>query len=287
MDKDPTYALAYAGLADTYDMVGWFKQSVAPPREAMPKAKAAAQKALEIDDRLAEAHVSLGWASFTYDWDWPGAEKHFERALALNAAYPTAHQWYSNYLSALGRSDEAVAEAQRALDLDPVSPVISFNLAFALYSARRFDQAIEQSRKALEMDPSFPLAHWMLWQAYVAKGMYREALAEYEKYPAVSRGRPWPLALQGNTLARLGERSEALRVVAGLRALSKQRFVPAVSFAVVYVGLGEKDQAFTWLEKAYEERSSSLVYLRVDSIWDSLRSDPRYADLLRRMGLPQ
>jgi eukaryotic-like serine/threonine-protein kinase len=287
VDKDPTYALAYAGLADTYDMVGWFKQSVAPPREAMPKAKAAAQKALEIDDRLAEAHVSLGWASFTYDWDWPGAEKHFERALALNAAYPTAHQWYSNYLSALGRSDEAVAEAQRALDLDPVSPVISFNLAFALYSARRFDQAIEQSRKALEMDPSFPLAHWMLWQAYVAKGMYREALAEYEKYPAVSRGRPWPLALQGNTLARLGERSEALRVVAGLRALSKQRFVPAVSFAVVYVGLGEKDQAFTWLEKAYEERSSSLVYLRVDSIWDSLRSDPRYADLLRRMGLPQ
>jgi tetratricopeptide (TPR) repeat protein len=145
----------------------------------------------------------------------------------------------------------------------------------------------KELRKALEMDPSFPLARWMLWQAYVAKGMYREALAEYEKYPAVSRGRPWPLALRGNTLARLGERSEALRVIEELRGASKQRFVPAVSFAVVYVGLGEKDQAFTWLEKAYEERSSSLAYLKVDSIWDSLHSDPRFADLLRRMGLPQ
>lgn len=146
---------------------------------------------------------------------------------------------------------------------------------------------IEQSQRALEMDPSFPLARWMLSQAYVAKGMYREALAEYEKYSAVSRGRPWPLALQGNTLAQMGERSEALRVVEELRAVSKKRFVPAVSFAVVYVGLGEKDQAFTWSEKAYEERSSSLAYLRVDSIWDSLHSDPRYVDLLRRMGLPQ
>ncbi len=284
VDKDPAYALAYAGLADSYNLLAnwnWL-----PPREAMPKAKAAALKALEIDDRLAEAHASLGFASFTYDLDWPAAGQHFERALALNAAYPTAHQWYSHYLGTLGRSDEGRAEAKRALDLDPVSPIMNFNMAQQLYWARQFDQAIEECRKMLEMDPAFPPAHWLLGLTYAAKGMYRESLGEYEKLSALSRGSPLALGYLGYALARSGERTQALRVLGRLRALSKQRYVSSLSFALVYAGLGEKDQAFVWLEKAYEERSSPLYMLKVDPKWDPLRSDPRFNDLLRRIGLP-
>jgi TolB-like protein/Tfp pilus assembly protein PilF len=284
IDKDPAYALAYAGLADAYNSLAFL--GVLPPREVMPKAKAAAVKALEIDDRLAEAHVSLGVVSFQYDRDWLAAGKHLERALALNPAYPLAHISYSLYLGALGRSDEALAEAKRVLDLDPASPASVHFMAVQLYHAGQFDQAIEQCRKTQEMDSSFPPTYWVLGQAYAAKGMYQEALAEYEKYSALSRGSPVSLAYVGYAHARLGQRNQALRVLEELRAASKQRYVPAVSFAIVYVGLGEKEQAFTWLEKAYEERTNFLAYLKVQATWDPLRSDPRFADLLRRIGLP-
>jgi tetratricopeptide (TPR) repeat protein len=267
-------------------MLGFW--GVLPPREMWPKAKAAGLKALEVDDNLAEAHVALGWVSFTYDWDWPAAEKHFERALALNPTSPAAHhQWYSIYLGALGRSGEALAEAKRALDLDPVSPVINHNVAEQLYLARQFDQAIEQCRKTLEMDPSFPLTHSLLGRAYLAKGMYRDALAESEKYLALSPRNPAALASLAYEHARSGERSQALRVLDELRALSKERHVPSYLFAVVYAGLGERDQAFAWLEKAYEERDGSLPMLKVNPTWDPLRSDPRFAGLVRRVGLPQ
>jgi tetratricopeptide (TPR) repeat protein len=197
-----------------------------------------------------------------------------------------AHSFYSLYLGALGRSEEGLTEAKRALDLDPVSPAIVHYMAVQLYLARRFDEAIEQCRKTLELDPSFAPVHGTLGHVYAAKGMYREALAEYEKYSALSGGSPGSTAFVGYAHARLGQRSYAFRVLDQLRAASKQRYVPALSFAIVYVGLGEKEQAFLWLEKAYDERTNSLAYLKVAATWDPLRPDPRFADLVRRIGLP-
>src|SRR6266404_2638465 len=285
LEKDPAYAPAYAGLADSYNLLAFF--NVFPPREVMPKAKAAAVKALELDDNLAEAHVSLGWAGFTYDLDWSAAGKHLERAVVLNPSYPLAHSYYSLYLGALGRPEEGLTEAKRALDLDPVSPAINHYVVVQLYLARRFDEAIEQCRKTLELDPSFTPVHGTLAEVYAAKGMYLETLAEYEEYSALSGGSPRSTAFVGYAHARLGQRSQAFRVLEQLRAASKQKYVPALSFAIVYVGLGEKEQAFLWLEKAYDERTNSLAYLKVQATWDPLRSDPRFADLVRRMGLPQ
>lgn len=284
LEKDPAYAPAYAGLADSYNTLAFF--TVFPPREVMPKAKAAAVKALELDDNLAEPHVSLGWAAFTYDRDWPAAGKHLERAVGLNPAYPLAHSYYSLYLRALGRSEEGLMEAKRAQDLDPVSPAILHYVVVQLYLARRFDEAIEQCRKTLELDPSFAPAHGTLGHVYAAKGMYREALAEYEENSALTGGSPVSIAFVGYAHARLGQRSYAFRVLDQLRAASKQRYVPALSFAVVYVGLGEKEQTFLWLEKAFDERTNSLAYLKVQATWDPLRRDPRFADLVRRIGLP-
>jgi TolB-like protein/Tfp pilus assembly protein PilF len=283
--KDPAYALAYVGLADTYTYFSFF--DVVPPREAMPKAKAAAARALEIDNRLGEAHVSLGYVSYMYDWDWPAAGKHFEQALTLNPAYSRAHTFYPFYLSSLGRSEEALAVAKRSLDLDPASPAVNHSLAVQFYFARQFEQAIEQAHKTLELDPNFAISYELLGEVYVSRGMYREGLSELEKYSALSRGRAMSLALLGYAHARLGERSQALRMLEQLEATSKERYTPAFSFAVVYAGLGEKDQAFAWLEKAYGERTSRLGYLKVEPLWDPLRPDPRFADLVRRMGLPQ
>ncbi len=282
--KDPAYALAYVGLADTYTYFSFF--DVVPPREAMPKAKAAAARALEIDNRLGEAHVSLGYVSYMYDWDWPAAGKHFEQALTLNPAYSRAHTFYPFYLSSLGRSEEALAVAKRSLDLDPASPAVNHSLAVQFYFARQFDQAIEQAHKTLELDPNFAISYELLGEVYVSRGMYREGLSELEKYSALSRGRAMSLALLGYAHARLGERSQALRMLEQLEATSKERYTPAFSFAVVYAGLGEKDQAFAWLEKAYGEHTSRLGYLKVEPLWDPLRPDPRFADLVRRIGLP-
>jgi serine/threonine protein kinase/tetratricopeptide (TPR) repeat protein len=281
INEDPDYALAYSGLADTYISQAWFGDL--PPGEAMPKAKDAALKALEIDDRIAEAHVSVAFANFLYDWDWQTAGKHFERALSLSPGYPNAHEWYSIYLAGLGRSDEALAEAKRGLDLDPASPGANQGMALQLYFARRFDEAIGQFRKSLEMD--YHDAHAGIGLVYAAKGMYREALPEFEKYAELDRRTPRSIALLGYAHARLNERSQALRALDELRVLSKRRYVSSASFALIYVGLGEKDQAFTWLEKAYEERFR-LPMLKIDPIWAPVRTDPRYADLLRRMGLP-
>src|SRR5712692_11871011 len=282
--KDPAYALAYVGLADTYTYFSFF--DVVPPREAMPKAKAAAARALEIDNRLGEAHVSLGYVSYMYDGDWPAAGKHFEQALALNPAYSRAHTFYPFYLSSLGRSEEALEVARRALDFDPASPAVSHSLAVQLYFARQFDQAIDQAHNTLEMDANFAISYAVLGEVYLSKGMYREGLSELEKYSALSRSGAASLALLGYSHARLGERKESLQVIEALKAASKQSFVPALFVALVYAGLEDKDQAFTWLEKAYEERFNRLAYLKVEALWDPLRSDPRFADLLRRVGIP-
>jgi len=288
IEKDPNYALAYSGLADAYDLAAGF--SWLPPREAIPKAKAAALKAIEIDDHVAEAHAALGFSSFSYDWDWAAAEQHFQRALALN---PSARAWcpcetlgYSMYLGALGRTDEAVGAVNRALEFDPFNLVINFTMAKSLYMGRRYDESIQQCRKILDMEPRFPLAHWQLGVAYAEKGMYREAVSELEKDKVLTHGHPVPLSYLGNILARSGERNRALQVIEELRSVSNHKYTTAVGFARVYAGLGDKEQAFAWLNKAYEERSSGLYLLKVDPIWDPLRSDPRFSDLLRRIGLP-
>lgn len=284
LEKDPAYSLAYAGLADTYAYLSFF--NVIPSRQAMPKAKAAAAKALEIDHDLAEAHVSLGYVSFTYEWDWLAAGKHFEQALALNPAYSRAHTFYAFYLSSLGRSEEALAAAKRALDLDPASPAVSHSLAVQLYLARKFDRASKQAHDTLEMDANFAVSYAVLGEAYLSKGMYREGLSALEKYSRLSRGGAAALALLGYLHARSGERKKSLEMIEELKAASKQSFVPALFIALVYAGLEDKDQAFSWLDKAYEERFNRLAYLKVEVLWDPLRSDPRFTDLLRRVGIP-
>ena len=284
LEKDPAYGLAYAGLADTHAYLSFF--NVIPSRQAMPKAKAAAAKALEIDDDLAEAHVSLGYVSFTYEWDWLAAGEHFEQALALNPAYSRAHTFYAFYLSSLGRSGEALAVAKGALDLDPASPAVSHSLAVQLYLARKFDRAAKQAHDTLEMDPDFAVTYAVLGEVYLSKEMYREGLSVLEKYSTLSRSCAASLALLGYSHARLGERKESLQMIEELKAASKQSFVPALFVALVYAGLEDNDQAFTWLEKAYQERFNRLAYLKVEALWDPLRSDPRFADLLRRVGIP-
>jgi eukaryotic-like serine/threonine-protein kinase len=285
IEEEPTYALAYTGLADAYNLASFL--NVFPPAEVMPKAKAAATRALEIDDSLAEAYVSLGYASFTYDWDWTAAGRHFQQALDLNPSYARNHVFYPLYLSSLGRFEEAVATAKHAQDLDPASPAVSHVLAVQLYLSRQFDQAIQQSHTTLEMDPHYGVAYAMLGQAYASKGYYREAMPDLEKYLELSRGGATALALLGYAHARLGERNEALRILDKLEVVSKRSFVTAFFFALVYAGLEDKDQAFMWLEKACEERFNRLAYLKVEALWDPLRSDPRFAKLLRRVGIPQ
>ncbi len=284
LDKDPAYSLAYAGLADTYAYLPFFH--VVPPREAMPKAKTAAAKAVEIDDHLAEPHVSLGYVSFTYDGDWSAAGKHFEQALALNPAYTGAHTFYAFYLSSLGRSEEALAVAKRAVDRDPASPAVSHSLAVQLYLARQFDQAIEQAHNTLEMDARFAISYQVLGEVYLSKGMYREALLALEQFSALSRSSATSRALLAYSHARLGEDSAALRIIDELTAASKHSLVPALLFALIYAALDDQDQAFSWLEKAYEERFYRLAYLKVEALWEPLRSDSRFADLLRRVGIP-
>jgi serine/threonine protein kinase/tetratricopeptide (TPR) repeat protein len=284
IDQDPGYALAYADLANAYSMVSFF--NMVPPREAMPKAKAAAAKALEIDDRLAEAHVALGYISFTYDWDWSATTTHFAQAMALNPGAVVDNRYYPFYLTVAGRSDEAISAARRAIELDPASASRSHNLAVQLTLARHFDEAIAECRKTIAIDPNYGVAHEVLGASYAAQGKYREALPPLEKASNLSPGNAMSLAFLGYGHAGVGNRSRALRILEVLTEASKQRYVPALAFAVVYVGLGEKDQAFAWLEKAYEERFNRLAYLRREPVWDSLRSDPRFDDLLRRIGLP-
>ncbi len=284
IDKDPNYALAYVGLADCYGLLGIW----GPPRpaEAFPRAKAAALKAVEIGDTLGEAHTSLAWINFVFDWDWAGAEREYRRAFELNPSYATAHQWYAHYLMWMGRLEEAKAEMKRAQELDPLSLVINTELAYPFYYAGQYDQAIQQGRRALELDPNFYRAHWLLGLVYEQKGMFGEAIAELQRAASLSGRTPIIFAALGHAYAVAGKRGEAQKVLDELREVSKRRYVPSYHVAQIYVGLGEKQQALAWLEKAYQERSW-VPPLRFDPSFDGLRSDPRFADLLRRIGLPQ
>jgi serine/threonine protein kinase/Flp pilus assembly protein TadD len=285
IEKDPNYALAYAGLADAYPALTFFADT--PPQESFPKAKATAKRAVELDETLAEAHTSLASALFFYDRNFPEAEREFRRAIELNPNYATAHHWYGvTYLARMERFDEAIAELKRAQELDPLSLIISADFGNTYIQAHQYDKAIEQLRKTIEMDQSFYFAHWQLGVAYEMKGDFQNAIAEYQKARQLNDD-PWVLALLGHVSAATGRRDEALKILDQLKQISKHRFVYAYGFAVVYAGLGEKDQAFQWLEKSYQDREPRITRLKVDPLVDNLHSDPRFADLVRRVGLPQ
>jgi len=282
--KDPSYALSYSGLADGYGGLG--SGNLGAPNENYPKAKQAAMKALELDDTLAEAHVSLAGVSARYDWDWSGAEKEFQRAIEIKPDYAPAHDLYGDFLTELGRLDEAVTELKRALELDPLSVGSNRDLGYTFYDARQYDQAIAQERKTLELDPNYLQAHSILGRAYLEKSMFGEGIAEFEKELAISPANPPALYDLARGYAMAGRRAEAERVLDQLNALSNQRYIAQKSLATIYAALGEKDKAFERLEKAYQEHSIATgLPIKEFPGFDSLRSDPRFADLLRRMNL--
>ena len=281
IEKDPNYALAYSGLADSYSV----PQNPLAPRDRMPKAKAAAMKALELDDTLAEAHSSLGNVKHLYDWDFAGAEREFKRAIELDPNYASAHQFYALLLMSLERWPEANDQIKRALELDPLSLIINSSAGRILYAERRYDEASEQLRKTLELDPNFARAHFFLGQVYQQEGMNEQAIAEFQKALQLDVNQ-YLLAGLGYAYATSGKRDEAMKVLDQLKDLSKQRYGSAFGIAMIHLGMGEKDQAFEWLEKAYQERSEGLSWLAVEPRLDSVRADPRMADLIKRVGLP-
>jgi tetratricopeptide (TPR) repeat protein len=276
---DPNYALAHAGLADCYVLIGAYGN--VRPEDAYPQARAAAMRALELDDTLAEAHASLGRGKIAYDWDWAGARREFDRALALNPNYATAHYWYSYYWFAMGRLDEAARSMRRALDLDPLSLNISAEMGRLLLYQRQYDAAIEQERKTLEMDPNFLIAQSLLAAAYLEKGMYDEVINA--KGSEVRRVRP----IIARAYLKSGKRREALKAVEDMHARSTTQYVPTYSIALVYAAVDDKERAFEWLERSFRDRSMRPEFMRVDPFFDDLRPDPRFQDLLRRAGLPQ
>jgi DNA-binding winged helix-turn-helix (wHTH) protein/TolB-like protein/Flp pilus assembly protein TadD len=280
IEKDPDFALAYSAAADTYMVLA----TDIPPTEAMPKAKEAALKALALDDTLAEPHVSLGNVKAYYEWDWSGAEAEFKRALDLGPNSSDAHREYSRYLAAIGRYDEAIAEIRRGKELGPVS---STSALFVLAGARQYDQLIEEARKIIEIEPDQPYAYAWLGEAHLEKGMHEEAIAELEKAVSLSRHTTVMKALLGYAYAVTGRRKEAKQVLAELEGLSGQRYVSPYDIAITYAGLGDKEQTFTFLERACQERARRLWGLKVNPMWDSLRPDQRFQDLLRRVGLHQ
>jgi TolB-like protein/Tfp pilus assembly protein PilF len=281
--QDSNYALAYTGLADSHSYRG--NHGFLPPNEVFPKAKTAVLKALEIDDSLAEAHTSLGYIRVDYDWDWASAEKEFKRAIELNPNYTRAHSLYAALLGARGRFDDALGEMKLALEPDPLSLYDNTNLGCHFYFARRYDDAIAQYKKTLDMDPSFAQAHLWFGLVYEQKKMYREAITEFQKAIALYKGSATASAALGHAYAIAGNTGEALRMLQELKDLPKRKYVSCYDIAVINAGLGDKDQVFVWLEKAYEERDGWLAFwAKVDPRLDGVRADPRFADLLRRIG---
>jgi serine/threonine-protein kinase len=283
VDKDPAYGLAYAGLADCYALLSEY--DVLPPGEAYPKARAAAARALKIDDTLAEAHTTLAYCKYSYDWEFAGGEREFKRAIELNANYATAHHWYADFLTAMGRFDEALAEAKKAQQLDPLSLVISSNVGDVYLQARQYSRALEHYRKTLEMNANFGIAYLRLSDALLYKGMHEEAVAAWLKWMELSGESSEAVALKA-AFRKSGMRGFWRKEIELRKEQAKRRYVSPIWVARSYAFLGEQDQAFEWLELAYRERDNWLVYLKVDRWWDGLRSDPRFKDLLRRVGFP-
>jgi DNA-binding winged helix-turn-helix (wHTH) protein/Tfp pilus assembly protein PilF len=282
--RDPTYALAYAGLADSY--IGLTFYNFGAPHETMPKAKEAAMNALSIDSALAEAHTSLAHALMNYDWNWSEAEKEFKLAIQLNPDYATAHQWYAiHYLTAMDRLPQALEEMKRALQLEPTSLVMNSFMGATLYFAGRYDGAIEQCRRTIEMDPNFAVAHWHIGLAYEQKKMFDEAIAEFQTATTLSGGSPLLKASLGHAYANAKRKAEATKILAELNELSEQRYVSSYERAAISVALGDEKQSFQWLERAYEEHSFHMVYLKVWPQFSVVRSDPRFQKLIQCIGL--
>jgi serine/threonine protein kinase/Tfp pilus assembly protein PilF len=279
---DPSYALAYAGLADFYIILGWY--SYVRPQECYPKARAAATRAIEIESKLAEPHTSMGFIALLYDWDMAAAEKHFLRSLELNPQYAPAHHWYSDFLAANGRLAESWDQAQRAHELDPLGLIINWNLGWILYFSRRYDEAIAQFHNTLELDPNYLVAYMFLGQAYVQKQLYDQAQEAFQRAIDLSHGAAVSRALLGYCQAIAGRTDHAVQILAELEHRSKQSYVSPAFFAWIHLGLGDHDQTFAWLEKASEEHSNWLAWLNCDPRFDPLRPDPRFANLLRRVG---
>lgn len=282
VEKDPSYALAYVGLADSYSLLSDYNEL--PPKQAYPQAKKAAMQALELDERLAEAHATLAFIKAAYDWDWPAAEREYLRAIELNPNYETAHQWYAEYLSGMGRHEEAIAEIRRAREIDPISLIINAVEAWVLYHAREYDQAIGQGQKVVEMDPHFAEVYEYLKRCYDQKGMYREAIAARQMRRKLA-------GYDAEETAALREAAAATSAGAYWQKRleqeveeSRREQSTAFDMAEIFAQLGKKDQAFASLERAYEERYFMMMYLKVAPNLDPLRSDPRFADLLRRVG---
>jgi TolB-like protein/DNA-binding winged helix-turn-helix (wHTH) protein/Tfp pilus assembly protein PilF len=284
IEEDPNYAQAYSGLADTYALLGDWQYAVMTPKEAFPKAKDAAIKALELDNKLGEAHNSLAFVLDGFDWDLDSGGKEFQRAIELNPGYATAHHWYAWHLSLLGRYNEAIAEMRKAENLDPLSLIINADLAEILVLAHSYDESIRQSRKTIEMDPNFALAHNQLAQAYLQKHMYDEAVAELQKAVNLSGDSPTCIANLARAYIASGKRSEAVKLLGDLKKRSNPGYSNAAEIAMIYASLGDPDQAMTWLEKGYDERFNPGVLLRPG--FDPLRSDSRFQNLLHRVGLP-
>lgn len=282
--KDQGFADAYAGLADSYTLLASY--GVEPATEAYPNAKAAALKALQLNDSLAEAHTSLGMVELYYEWNWTEADKQFKKAIALNPNYPLAHTWDALFLAATGQHALALQEAQRARDLDPVSLMANTELGRVYYWNRQYDKAIACFRHALELDPYFPRAHTRLGMALAADGDYSDAIREFEEAGKVSSHDPYLYGLLGYAKARSGNSQAARKMLADLMERSHREYVPAFSVALLDIGLGNREQALDWLEKAYQDRSTYMVYANIDPLLDSVRPDPRFKKLMERMAFP-
>lgn len=286
IDKDPNYALAYAGLASGYALLGQVPYDDMRPVDAKPKARQAAERALRLDPHVGEAHSVLANVSYSYDWDFEAAEREFQRALELGQNDPTAHLWFSHYCIVRNRLRQALEENSRTLGLDPVSPLFNTVRAEILYNARQYDAAIAQARRTIDQYPTYPLPYIWLGSAYREKKMYKEALDEFSRGLKFSGNQPAIAALYGHALGISGDMAGARRILADLQHLAQTRYVSAIYFACVYTGLGDKKLALDWLDKAYKEHNDRLVYLNVDPMADPLRTEPRFRDLMKRLHLP-
>ena len=281
IELDPRYAEAYSGLADAYTALGY--TSYWAPKDSFPKAREFANKALQIDSSLAEARASLAYVKLYYDWDWKGAEEELQRAIAVNPNYATAHHWYSVLLTARGRHDEALSEIGRAHELDPLSVPINTDIGFELYYARRYEEAISHLRSVLQTSPKFPLAHLWLGRAYEQKGMYPEAITEFEQAGTALKDWPVIIAAAGHAYGQWGHKSDATAALRRMNELTNEEYVTPYGIALIFAGMNDKEHAIQWLQNAYEDRSHWLVWLNLDPRFDNVRTDPRFQELLQRM----
>jgi tetratricopeptide (TPR) repeat protein len=284
VERDPTYALAYSGTAESYVLLGW--NSFLPPKDAYPKAKVAAMRALRLDPDLGEAHTPMAAVLWLHDWQWREAEAEFQRSLDLNPAYPTANHWCAEFVMTMGRHAEAIEKMKKSQELDPLSLIISVAIGWANYMARRYEASMEQLRRTVELEPNYPVTDWILGLLLRKMGRYDEAIAEGQKGVDLSGGSPMMNAALAHTLAAAGKTEAALRILDDLNKLSRHKYVSPYFLAGIHIGLGEDGRAIECLEKAYEDHSHWLIYLPMDPSMDALRDDEKFQGLVRRLGLP-